>query len=153
MENINIRQMEQFTKMQIQSLDMMAKLIKYDKEVAENGGLKAENTKNLEAFIDTQNRVLMLFQNLIDKHKSALLKLAEKARLEEEQARKEKEKARKQTAAKEKIIADTKKALSDENSLFNMMKAISMPIEGIEYIDVDESKSDEYIFEECDKDD
>ena len=67
--NLNISKMEQFSKMQIECLEMMQGLIAYDKEESAKGTITPTNTKLVEAFIDTQKKALQAFTDLLEKHK------------------------------------------------------------------------------------
>ena len=66
--NLNISKMEQFSKMQIECLEMMQGLIAYDKEESAKGTITPTNTKLVEAFIDTQKKALQAFTDLLEKH-------------------------------------------------------------------------------------
>lgn len=78
--NLNISKMEQFSKMQIECLEMMQGLIAYDKEESAKGKITPTNTKLVEAFIDTQKKALQAFTDLLEKHKPALQAIQEEAR-------------------------------------------------------------------------
>ena len=64
--NLNISKMEQFSKMQIECLEMMQGLIAYDKEESAKGTITPTNTKLVEAFIDTQKKALQAFTDLLN---------------------------------------------------------------------------------------
>lgn len=108
---INIEKIQQFTNMQLECLNFLLDLIRYDKEQSLNQNLKAENTRVLDAFIDTQKRALDMTNNLIEKHKESLTKIAnaERAKIDEETKKKVQE---------TKINVDKDKAKKDETSLF-----------------------------------
>lgn len=133
--DLNISKMEQFSKVQIECLEMMNELIAYDKEEAVKGKIAPTNTKLVEAFIETQKKALQAFIDLLEKHKPALQAIQEEARKKAEAERKEKEKARK-------IKEDVKKAIKEKGSLF----ACTEPL-------VEEPLLGEYDIEENDCDD
>ena len=81
---IQINMTENFLKQQVRCLDMLSELIVYDKE----HGTPPENSKVLEAFIDTQRRALDMASKLLEKHKPAL----------EEAEKTEREKQKKEAA-------------------------------------------------------
>lgn len=142
--NLNISKMEQFSKMQIECLEMMQGLIAYDKEESAKGKITPTNTKLVEAFIDTQKKALQAFTDLLEKHKPALQAIQEEARKKAEAERKEKEKARK-------IKEDVKKAIQEEGSLFSCIEPATIEVEESE----EEPLLGEYDIEEndCDDDD
>lgn len=140
--NLNISKMEQFSKMQIECLEMMQGLIAYDKLEAEKGKITPTNTKLVEAFIDTQKKALQAFTDLLEKHKPALQAIQEEARKKAEAERKEKEKARK-------IKEDVKKAIKEEGSLFACTEPLSLEAEE----PAEEPLLGEYDIEENDCDD
>lgn len=139
--DLNISKMEQFSKMQIECLEMMHKLIAYDKEESAKGKITPTNTKLVEAFIETQKKALQAFMELIEKHKPSLQALQEEIRKKAEAERQEKERARK-------IKEDVKKAISEEDSLFSCIEPA--PFEAEE--PVEEPLLGEYDIEECDCD-
>ena len=67
---------ESFIKQQVKCLDILTELIAYDKQHGE----PPENTRVLEAFIDTQRRALDLAGKLLEKHKPALEEAAKAER-------------------------------------------------------------------------
>lgn len=107
---MDIGQINNFTSQQLKWLDMFTELIKYDKEQAATGK-PPENTRLLEAFIDTQRRALEVTGKLIEKHKPALEAQAKKKQAEA--AFKSKEQA-----VQTKIKQNYKEAVTDESSLF-----------------------------------
>ncbi|WP_455654381.1 hypothetical protein [Phascolarctobacterium sp.] len=142
--DLNIGQMEQFSKVQIDCLEMMLGLIAYDKEEAAKGNITATNTKLVEAFIDTQKKALQAFIDLLEKHKPALQAIQEEARKKAETERKEKERAHK-------IKEDIKKAIKEEGSLFACSEPATIEVEE----PAEEPLLGEYDIEEndCDDDD
>ena len=120
---ININKTDNFLKQQIECLEILTELIAFDKE----HGSPAENTKVLEAFIETQKRALNMANKLLEKHKP-MLEAEEKA--EDKKAQ---------------IIKDLKTAQTDENSLF----ACTLD-ESQNQADEDKKIIDEYSFEEID---
>lgn len=105
---------ESFIKQQVKCLDILTELIAYDKQHGE----PPENTRVLEAFIDTQRRALDLAGKLLEKHKPALEEAA-KAEREKRQAQEKIEAAkRKEESKKTQVKEDLKKATSEEGSLF-----------------------------------
>lgn len=140
--DLNINRMEQFSKMQIECLEMMQGLIAYDKEEAAKGKITPTNTKLVEAFIDTQKKALQAFSDLLEKHKSTLQAIQDEIRKKAEAERQEKAKAKK-------IKEDIKKAISEEGSLFACSEPV--PIETEE--PVEEPLLGEYDIEENDCDD
>lgn len=139
--DLNISKMEQFSKVQIECLEMMNELIAYDKEEAVKGKIAPTNTKLVEAFIETQKKALQAFIDLLEKHKPALQAIQEKARKKAEAERKEKEKARK-------IKEDVKKVIKEEGSLFACTEPLPLEEEPAE-----EPLLGEYDIEENDCDD
>lgn len=133
--DLNISKMEQFSKMQIECLEMMQGLIAYDKEESAKGKITPTNTKLVEAFIDTQKKALQAFTDLLEKHKPALQAIQKESRKKAEAERKEKEKA--------------KKAVKEEGSLFACIEPATIEVEEAE----DESLLGEYDIEEHDCDD
>ena len=107
---VNIEKIQQFNSMQLECLILLIDLIKYDKTQADNN-LQPENTRVLEAFIDTQHKALTTINILIEKHKASLEKIANDAKAKEE----EKQKNEKKVIA---IAIDQDKAKKDETSLF-----------------------------------
>lgn len=71
---INLDMTERFLKQQTDCLDILTELIAFDKEHGE----PPENTRVLEAFIDTQRRALDLAGKLLEKHKPALEEAAKR---------------------------------------------------------------------------
>lgn len=142
--DLNINQMEFFTKKQIECLEMMKKLIAYDKAEAEKNNIAPSNTRLIDAFIETQQKALTVFNELLIKHKPALESIKEKIKKEAEAERKEKEKARK-------IKEDVKKAIKEEGSLFACTEPLSPEAEE----PAEEPLLGEYDIEEndCDDDD
>lgn len=140
--DLNISKMEQFSKMQIECLEMMQGLIAYDKSESEKGKITPTNTKLVEAFIDTQKKALQAFTDLLEKHKPTLQAIQEEARKKAEAERKEKEKARK-------IKEDVKKAIKEEGSLFACTEPLSLEAEE----PAEEPLLGEYDIEEIDCDD
>ena len=136
--NLNISKMEQFSKMQIECLEMMQGLIAYDKEESAKGKITPTNTK----LVDTQKKALQAFTDLLEKHKPALQAIQEEARKKAEAERKEKEKARK-------IKEDVKKAIQEEGSLFACTEPLSLEVEK----PAEEPLLGEYDIEENDCDD
>lgn len=110
--DLDIEQMEFFTSKQIECLEMMKKLIAYDKETAEKNNLPSCNTRLIDAFIDTQAKALAVFKELLVKHKPALEAIKDKVQKEAAEKRKVDEKEKK-------IKEDAKKAMSEEGSLFS----------------------------------
>lgn len=133
--DLNISKMEQFSKVQIECLEMMNELIAYDKEEAVKGKIAPTNTKLVEAFIETQKKALQAFIDLLEKHKPALQAIQEEARKKAEAERKEKEKA--------------KKAIKEEGSLFSCIEPATIEVEESE----EEPLLGEYDIEEHDCDD
>ena len=93
---INLDMTERFLKQQTDCLDILTELIAFDKEHGE----PPENTRVLEAFIDTQRRALDLAGKLLEKHKPAL----------EEAAKAEREKREAESKIK---AAEAKEAFCD----------------------------------------
>lgn len=140
---MDVKRMEQFSKMQTNCLDMMKELIAYDKEEALKKGEQPMNTKLVEAFIETQGKALNTFSDLLLKHKPALEAI--EAKIQEEKNAKIK-------ASREvsKIKADIKKAKTDEASLFCMETEPTAPLE-TEPTELDGCEEfGEYDFEEND---
>lgn len=130
--NLNISKMEQFSKIQIECLELMQGLIAYDKEEAVKGNITATNTKLVEAFVDTQKKALQAFTDLLEKHKPALQAIQKESRKKAEAERKEKEKA--------------KKAIKEEGSLFSCTEPATIEVEESE----EEPLLGEYDIEEND---
>lgn len=107
---VNIEKIQQFNSMQLECLILLIDLIKYDKAQADNN-LQPENTRVLEAFIDTQHKALTTINILIEKHKASLEKITNDAKAKEA----EKQKNEKKVIA---IAIDQDKAKKDETSLF-----------------------------------
>ena len=107
---VNIEKIQQFNSMQLECLNLLIELIQYDKAQAENN-LHPENTRVLEAFIDTQYKALATINILIEKHKTSLEKIINDAKAKEV----EKQKNEKKVIA---IAIDQDKAKKDETSLF-----------------------------------
>lgn len=134
---IQINMTENFLKQQVRCLDMLSELIVYDKE----HGTPPENSKVLEAFIDTQRRALDMASKLLEKHKPALEE-AEKTEREKQKKEAAIEAAkRKEKQKEEKVKEDLKKAQEEEISLFCCKE---------EPIQADEVVDDGYSFEEND---
>lgn len=140
---ININKTDSFIKQQNDCLDILTELIAFDKE----HGTPPENSKVLEAFIDTQKRALNMASKLLEKHKPAL-EAAEKAEQEKRKAQAKIEAAkRKEEDKKAQVIKDLKAAQNDENSLF----ACTLD-EAADETGEDDEPVDEYAFEENDED-
>lgn len=138
---IQINMTENFLKQQVRCLDMLSELIVYDKE----HGTPPENSKVLEAFIDTQRRALDMASKLLEKHKPALEE-AEKTEREKQKKEAAIEAAkRKEKQKEEKVKEDLKKAQEEEISLFCCKEE---PIQTDEA--EDEVVDDGYSFEEND---
>ena len=138
---ININKTDKFLKQQIECLEILTELIAFDKE----HGSPAENTKVLEAFIETKKRALNMANKLLEKHKP-MLEAEEKAEQERKKAQSKIEAAkRKEEDKKAQIIKDLKIAQTDENSLF----ACTLD-ESQNQADEDKKIIDEYSFEEID---
>ena len=105
---------ESFIKQQVKCLDILTELIAYDKQHGE----PPENTRVLEAFIDTQRRALDLAGKLLEKHKPALEEAAKAEREKREAESKIKTAEAKEAQKKEQAKKDLEKAKTDENSLF-----------------------------------
>ena len=133
--DLNISKMEQFSKVQIECLEMMNELIAYDKEESAKGKITPTNTKLVEAFIDTQKKALQAFTDLLEKHKPALQAIKKESRKKAEAERKEKEKE--------------KKAIKEEGSLFFSKQPATIEVEESE----EEPLLGEYDIEEHDCDD
>lgn len=140
--DLNIGQMEQFSKVQSDCLEMMQGLIAYDKEQAAKGNITPTNTKLVEAFIDTQKKALQAFSDLLEKHKPALQAIQDEIRKKAEAKRREKEKALK-------IKEDVKKAIKEEGSLFACTEPVTVEKEE----PAEEPLLGEYNIEENDCDD
>lgn len=140
--DLNIGQMEQFSKVQSDCLEMMQGLIAYDKEQAAKGNITPTNTKLVEAFIDTQKKALQAFSDLLEKHKPALQAIQDEIRKKAEAERREKEKALK-------IKEDVKKAIKEEGSLFACTEPVTVEKEE----PAEEPLLGEYNIEENDCDD
>lgn len=140
--DLDIPKMEQFSEMQNNCLNMMKKLIEYDRETALKNNVAPTNTKLVEAFIETQQKALNAFADLLTKHKPALEAIKEKMQAEAA------EKQKKEAEAK-KIKADVKKAMSEEGSLFSCSDPAPIDGEDVE----EEPLLGEYDIEECDCDD
>lgn len=138
---IQINMTENFLKQQVRCLDMLSELIVYDKE----HGTPPENSKVLEAFIDTQRRALDMASKLLEKHKPALEE-AEKTEREKQKKEAAIEAAkRKEKQKEEKVKEDLKKAQEEEISLF-CCKEEAIQADEAE----DEVVDDGYSFEEND---
>ena len=124
---------ESFIKQQVKCLDILTELIAYDKQHGE----PPENTRVLEAFIDTQRRALDLAGKLLEKHKPALEEAAKAEREKREAESKIKAAEAKEAQKKEQAKKDLEKAKTDENSLFCDF--------------TDEEADDGYAFEEDDE--
>ena len=133
--DLNISKMEQFSKVQIECLEMMNELIAYDKEESAKGKITPTNTKLVEAFIDTQKKALQAFTDLLEKHKPALQAIQEESRKKAEAERKEKEKE--------------KSAIQEEGSLLSCIEPATIEVEESE----EEPLLGEYDIEEHDCDD
>ena len=107
---VNIEKIQQFNSMQLECLDLLIELIQYDKAQAENN-LHPENTRVLEAFIDTQYKALATINILIEKHKTSLEKVINDAKAKEVAKQKNEKKVIE-------IATDQDKAKKDETSLF-----------------------------------
>lgn len=139
--DLDIAQMERFSEMQISCLNMMKKLIEYDRETALKNNVTPTNTRLVEAFIEPQQKALNAFADLLVKHKPALEAIKAKMNADAAEKQKKEEETRQ-------LKADVKKAMSEEGSLFSCTNPT--PIEGE---DVEEPLLGEYDIEENDCDD
>lgn len=97
---------ESFIKQQVKCLDILTELIAYDKQHGE----PPENTRVLEAFIDTQRRALDLAGKLLEKHKPALEEAAKAEREKREAESKIKAAEAKEAQKKEQAKKDLENA-------------------------------------------
>ena len=111
---INVNRTQSFIKQQTECLDILAKLIEFDKQ----HGNPPERARVLEGFIDTQRRALDMATKLLEKHKPALEE-AEKAEREKREAEAKIKAARqKEEQKKTQVTKDLLKATTEEGSLF-----------------------------------
>lgn len=144
---INLDMTERFLKQQTDCLDILTELIAFDKEHGE----PPENTRVLEAFIDTQRRALDLAGKLLEKHKPALEEAAKAEREKREAESKIKAAEAKEAQKKEQAKKDLEKAKTDENSLFCDFADEEADPKADELTEDDEEADDGYGFEEDDE--
>lgn len=114
-----VQAMEVAFSMQIDFLQVIRKLIAYDAEHAQEPEPK-KDIRYVEAFCDTQERVLDTAVRLLNKHRKELLAEEDKAKKIQEEKQKEKQQIEKSDEVKKKIQEDIKKAETETDSLFSM---------------------------------
>ena len=112
-----VQAMEVTFEMQLEFLNVIRNLIAYDAEHAEEPE-KRKNIMYVEAFCDTQERVLDTAVRLLNKHRDGLLAHEEKEKKLQEEKKKAEQQIKKEEEEKKKIQDDVKKAEMDEDSLF-----------------------------------
>lgn len=115
-----VQAMEQAFSMQMEFINLIRRLINYDKAVAEKNRTSPENTKVLDGFCDTQEKALEKALVLLHKHKDALLALEKKRAEQEKQKNKKKaEEQRKQAKTESTDTVPPKNTADDaQESLF-----------------------------------